>query len=272
MTDDLSNDGDETLVPYLQAAAIVSSYADPDRMSFDWLERFVPDLVERSNALIGSDSTRDLYLGTSDWRSKHRKYSAKTFSTGVEGLRAGTLDMLTVSTDAFSMVAFLKADPIEKRLVSTFEFWLKRATPYAGLFQDELLKLVVEGSVETDSATAYVNIDEDDDPYRDAIICEAEMYPGFLRHVYGYYWFTVLSPSHIAVLAEHDRRIEDAPVFELREIAGGRVGLQLSESILDYSDDQLKALRTFLGPLLRPGPLGSRPTGRTFETEDRLPT
>jgi YD repeat-containing protein len=46
-------------------------------------------------------------------------------------------------------------------------------------------------------------------------------------------------------------------------------GFQLSESMLDFSDEQLLALREFLEPLLRPGFLDPDPRGRTFETDHR---
>jgi hypothetical protein len=271
MAIDGTNGDDPSWRPSPSLKVIVSTYADVSRMSFGWIEQAVPGLVSRANELAPSLSDMELYLGTPDWKSKTRRYNDKNLMAGLEGLASGDLDMLTVSTHAFAMTAFVHSEPIEKRLVSTFEFWIgDAAMPHAAEFQTPLVNLVMEGAAEVDACTAYVNIDCEGDPYRDAIICQGEMYPGFLRYVYGYYWFTVLSASHLDVLTEHGRIIGDAPVFKVHEIDGDRVGLQLAESMLDYSDDQLRALRTFLDPLLRPGPLaGYTPRGRTFETEDR---
>lgn len=145
MTADYGGDGEDA-VPYRATYAIVSTYADVADMSFGWLERFLPDLVESTNTLLASETEPKIYLGTPDWKSKYRKYRAKSFAEGLAGLRDGTLDMFTVSTYGASMRAFLHPEPIEKRLVSTFELWLhSELTPSLGDYQERLLDIVIAG-------------------------------------------------------------------------------------------------------------------------------
>jgi hypothetical protein len=261
------DDDDSTDEPFRFVTMNVTSFADPHRMSLDWLQHAVTELMEVA-AGLGKDLHPELFFGTPDWRWKPRKYNEKNLAAGIEGLRDGTLDSLDVTTDVFQMETFLDSGPLEKRVPSSIHF----SSRLHAEAQEPLVRAIKAGSVAADACTAYITVDEEADPYRRVIITEPrnEIYPGFLRYVHGYYWYTVVSPSHIKVLAEHNRRVDDAPVFSIDHIDGGRIGLQLSESLVEYSDEQLLALREFLDPLLRPGVLDGNPhRNRTFETQDR---
>jgi hypothetical protein len=264
----LDDDDDGSLdEPYRFVVMNISTYSDPGKMFFDWMLRLIPDLMATSVA-SGVDRRPSLGFGTPDWGSKQRRYSEKNLLLGVEGLRSGTLDLLDLDVGSFQMATLLGSEPLEKRVVSTLEFWLK---PYEPL-QAPLLRAIKAGATEVDACTAYITVDEENDPYRRAVLSPAStiIYPGLCRYVHGYYWYTVLSRSHLDVLATRGRRIDEAPVFQIDDLGAGRIGLQHLESMLEYSDEQLLALRAFLDPLLRPGRLDPNPVrGRTFETEDR---
>jgi hypothetical protein len=264
---DDDEDDDSLDEPYRFVAMDISTYADHSTMSFDWLLRLIPDLLATS-VTLGVHPRPSLGFGTPDWGSKQRKYTEKNLLLGVDGLRSGTLDLLDLDAGSFQMAALLGSEPLEKRVVSRLKFWLK---PYEPL-QETLLRAIKAGATEVDACTAYITVDEEHNPYECTILSPAStiMYPGLCRYVHGYYWYTALSRSHVDVLATRGRRIDDAPVFQIDDLGEGRIGLQLSESMLDYSDEQLLALRAFIDPLLRPGRLNPNPVrGRTFETEDR---
>jgi hypothetical protein len=264
---DDDEDDDSLDEPHRFVAMDISTYADPSTMSFDWLLRVIPDLLATSVA-VGVGRRQSLGFGTPDWGSKQRRYTEKNLLLGVDGLRNGTLDLLDLDADPVQMMTLLHSGPIEKRVASTVRFWLKPHEHH----QETLLRAIKAGATEVDACTAYITVDEEHNPYECAILSPAStiIYPGLCRYVHGYYWYTVLSPSHLKVLATTGRRIDDAPVFQIDDLGAGRTGLQLSQSMLEYSDQQLLALRAFLDPLLRPGHLNPNPVrGRTFETEDR---
>jgi hypothetical protein len=248
----------------------IFSYTAPGEMSFEWFSRAVFELAEVA-ALLGDPGKIELTLEAPDWSWKRRKFNQKNLDIGLARLTDGTLDRVSVSSALFSARTFLHGELFEERLPSHFDFFAK---PDAR-FQDPLVRALLEGTAATSACTAFLTVDEAIDAYSYAILPPGGLdhFPGFLNYVHGYYWYTVLSPSHIARLAERGRHIEDAPVFRVDELVGDRVGLQLSELMLDYSDEQLLALREFLDPLLRPGRLSPAPRyGRTFETHDRPAT
>lgn len=88
-------------------------------------------------------------------------------------------------------------------------------------------------------------------PFENYYKIEPFIKPGYSQYVRGYFWMNYLSYLHIARLGGFDDIAKHAPGYSQKNWTSG-IQLQLSDDINDYSDDQLKELRTFLSPLFPP--------------------
>jgi hypothetical protein len=75
-------------------------------------------------------------------------------------------------------------------------------------------------------------------------------------YVRGYYWFNVLSPRHVEVLGGVDAVHKNAPCYSVEDLSDGespQLCLQLSATLDDVTDQNLRRLRDYLAPVLLPG-------------------
>ena len=71
-------------------------------------------------------------------------------------------------------------------------------------------------------------------------------------HFRGYFWGNLLSENHIRALGGIENIVRNAPCYQVKEVDGSRnVYLQLTESILDFSDEKLSQLKDYFKPILR---------------------
>lgn len=73
--------------------------------------------------------------------------------------------------------------------------------------------------------------------------------PGYYNDIKGYFWATYLSEAHIKRLGGEEYIVNHAPAFIIKMEHPGML-LQLTNNINNYSDEQLRSLRTFLFSLL----------------------
>lgn len=89
--------------------------------------------------------------------------------------------------------------------------------------------------------------------YENYYLLNPDQLPGYTEHLRGYFWFNLLTTDHIRKLGGPEFIQKNAPCAYMETIEiNGETGLllQLSADINDYTDVQLRELRTFLLPLL----------------------
>ena len=70
-------------------------------------------------------------------------------------------------------------------------------------------------------------------------------------HFRGYFWGNLLSENHIRALGGIENIVRNAPCYQVKEVGSRNVYLQLTESILDFSDEKLSQLKDYFKPILR---------------------
>jgi hypothetical protein len=239
------------------------SYADASTFDMGWLEDGLARLVER--ATPGTEVVIEAAeRGT--FGSKKFAFVPGRLDHVWLGMRNGKYDLITIyAGDGWGTIHRASEDRHGHYIAGSFGESSDIGLAHVDAVVQELaIELFLAGAEAWSAATGYMNFDHDSDPYGRHVRTEFEGHPTMGGRVFGYYWLTLLSPAHIAGLEANGRSVATAPVFRVRALPSGGVVLQLSESILAYSDEQLLALREFLLPLLCPGtvfeppPLGLR--------------
>lgn len=123
--------------------------------------------------------------------------------------------------------------------------------------QDRLVEVMKSAAMRCDGSYGHMTFDRTMHAYEDAVgrsfVEGARECREWAR---GYYWGNFLSRVHIERLGGIDRVLKEAPCHLVEDLSGGRgelVYLQLTPSVVDFSDEELRALRDFLAPVLPPG-------------------
>jgi len=86
-------------------------------------------------------------------------------------------------------------------------------------------------------------------------------YQDFFR---GYFWGNLISEKHIHALGGVDNIIRNAPCYQVKEINSRYVFLQLTESVFDFSDEELSRLKDYFQPILLPKMGPTSPGGYNY--------
>jgi hypothetical protein len=123
--------------------------------------------------------------------------------------------------------------------------------------QDRLVDVMKAAAVTCNGSYGHITFDRTMHAYEDAVGRSFVKGTTECREwARGYYWGNFLSRVHIERVGGIDRVLKEAPCYLVEDLSGGRgelVYLQLTPSVVDFSDEELRALRDFLAPVLPPG-------------------
>jgi hypothetical protein len=95
-------------------------------------------------------------------------------------------------------------------------------------------------------------------------------FPGLVKtadykdHFRGYFWGNLLSENHVHALGGIENIVRNAPCYQVKEVGNRNVYLQLTESILDFSDEKLARLKDYFKPILRTKQKETDPRGYDY--------
>jgi hypothetical protein len=84
----------------------------------------------------------------------------------------------------------------------------------------------------------------------------------YLKNLFrGYFWGNLLSEKHIETLGGFESVVKNAPCCQVSKVGEKNVFLQLTPSILDFSDEALTKLKDYFRPILAKKVKESDPRG-----------
>jgi hypothetical protein len=222
--------------------------AERRELSVAWAQRLRKELDE----LVGDAREGELDLVFADGRDRSSSYTQRSWKRAIDDLASGSLTYLALQLDGggFELEAAPVGHPGAARRL-TFR------VPHGADAQKRVAELAKELAVAVEAATGYVTLDRPAglaSPFERAISAdplEARLHAREL--VLGYFWGTFLSGGHVERLGGANSVREEAPVLRVEEL-GPITFLQLTERVDDTPEDALRALRSYLAPLLPTGP------------------
>lgn len=125
--------------------------------------------------------------------------------------------------------------------------------------QSQWIALADEAMLHLSAATGYLTVDSASDAtaYEDEVglVPVREGLRTCDEYVRGYAWGTYLTARHIDRLGGIGRIRRQAPVVDVRDVSRDGYDvlfLQAADKLLDVTDDQLRALKAYLAPVLHP--------------------
>lgn len=87
----------------------------------------------------------------------------------------------------------------------------------------------------------------------------------YLKNLFrGYFWGNLLSEKHIETLGGFENIAKNAPCCQVTKVGEKNVFLQLTPSILDFSDEALSKLKDYFSPILAKKVKESDPRGYNY--------
>lgn len=201
--------------------------------------------------------------------TRRRRFSDGELRTLLSRLRDGEVGMFSLTLDVVDADGLVTGhgagidvdlEPFERSeapatiIVSAPRWFFSTALQ---TYQRDLVEVITSAATTFEAATGYLTLDRDVAAYeqwvgRDEVTALIEC----RRWLRGYYWGNILSGEHIRALGGLERVLDDAPCAVKRDLTAGEnhmVYLQLTEDLDHFDDDELRALRDFLAPVLPSG-------------------
>jgi hypothetical protein len=228
-----------------------------------FVERLQTDFGRQTVALSGATDAR---VETMSWGWPRLKLGPPDDWDGVlNDFRKGAASEVVLEVELngssrlppYIAVSLNFSSPRDALSLSSFRLWIEADLIRAGGMDHLQGVLTTEfGRAASGLAASYghIMLDRALTPAHEIDTGRTEFDPLDVKtHVRGYQWGTYLSAGHISILGGLDRVRAEAPVHRV-EVMPGRGGpivfLQLTPSLDQVSDDDLRRLKQYLHPLL----------------------
>ena len=227
----------------------------------EFVESFITEILLPMQQKLGKLTKAKFCYEFKNMEYRERKFSLSAWEQIKQTMSTQKLYNLLIDTDEgiCLLIDFFDQSPGKIPLIS-ISTYSELYSPdeidgIAGQFRSLLLTLANKvkhygGYITLDNMVAFSSIPS---PHEHHMCFGADFLSQKIIDYYrGYFWGNILGKAHVDGLGGLERIIQDRPVFEHTILENGAVFLQLTESLLDVSDEKLLKLKKYLLNILLP--------------------